>query len=305
MSKTLEIVEVGARDGLQNEAQVVSTENKLALIRRAVAAGFRRIEVASFVNPKRVPQMADAEAVCAGLEGLTGVTRIGLVLNRRGAERALATCVDELGAVAVASDGFGVRNQAQSSAESVAEAKAIIEMARSAGRTGQVTISVAFGCPFDGEIDPAHVAAMAAELAEAGPREIAIADTIGVGVPTQVRDLMDRIKAAAPGVPIRAHFHNTRNTGIANALAAFEAGATTLDGSLAGIGGCPFAPNATGNVPTEDLLYMFARMGVLTGVDLEQAIEAAKFIGEVLGKPTPGMLSRAGPFPFPAAAAAS
>ncbi|MFZ4122287.1 MAG: hydroxymethylglutaryl-CoA lyase [Caulobacterales bacterium] len=299
MNQTLEIVEVGARDGLQNESTLVATSDKLQLIHKAAAAGIRRIEVASFVNPKRVPQMADAEAVCEGVRTLSGVTRIGLVLNQRGAARALETCVDELGTVASASDGFGIANQAQTSAESVAEACAIIAMARAAGRSAQVTISVAFGCPFDGEVNSAHVANMASELAKAQPREIAIADTIGVGVPSQVKDLIHRIQAAAPDVPIRAHFHNTRNTALANAVAAWEAGVTTLDGSLAGIGGCPFAPNATGNVPTEDLLYLFHRMGIKTGVDLPAAIEAARFIGEVLGKQTPGMVSRAGPFPSP------
>jgi hydroxymethylglutaryl-CoA lyase len=293
----VEIVEVGARDGLQNEPEIVSTATKVDLIKAALAAGVRRIEVASFVNPRRVPQMADAEAVVAALPASEDATYIGLVLNERGAERALLTPVDELGAVAVASDSFGVRNQGQTSEESVAVACEIVAMAKAAGRSGQVTISAAFGCPFEGEIDPARVVEMAAQLAKAGPREIALADTIGVGVPTQVRDLIGRVRAVIGDIPIRGHFHNTRNTGLANAWAALEAGATTLDASLGGLGGCPFAPKATGNIPTEDLLYLLHRSGVETGIDLDAMIEAAHRLSEAMGKALPAMVSRAGNFP--------
>ncbi|NDC57439.1 MAG: hydroxymethylglutaryl-CoA lyase, partial [Alphaproteobacteria bacterium] len=188
----VEIVEVGPRDGLQNEPGVVETRDKIALIERAIALGVRRIEVASFVNPKRVPQMADAEAVIAGAPARPGLTRIGLVLNQRGAERALATDVEELGAVAVATDTFAIRNQGQSSDESVAVAIEIVAMAKAAGRSAQVTLSAAFGCPFEGEVDPARIVAMAARVAEARPREIALADTIGCGVPAQVTALVAR-----------------------------------------------------------------------------------------------------------------
>lgn len=299
-NRSVEIVEVGARDGLQNEKLIVSTEDKVALINRAVAAGIRRIETASFVNPRRVPQMADAEAVMAALPERDDVTWIGLVLNERGAERALATKVQELGAVATASDGFGMANQAQTRAESVKAASAIVAMAKAAGRSAQVTISVAFGCPFDGEIDPDDVVAMAAELARACPREIALADTIGVAVPDQVTDLFQRVKAVVGGIPLRAHFHNTRNTGIANAWAAWQAGAVTLDASVGGLGGCPFAPNATGNIATEDLLYMLERSHISTGVDLAAMIETAHWLEGVMGKPLPSMVSRAGGFPVPA-----
>jgi hydroxymethylglutaryl-CoA lyase len=299
-NRSVEIVEVGARDGLQNEKLIVSTEDKVALINRAVAAGIRRIETASFVNPRRVPQMADAEAVMAALPERDDVTWIGLVLNERGAERALATKVHELGAVATASDGFGMANQAQTRTESVKAASAIVGMAKAAGRSAQVTISVAFGCPFDGEIDPDDVVAMAAELARAGPREIALADTIGVAVPAQVTDMFQRVKAVVGDIPLRAHFHNTRNTGIANAWAAWQAGAATLDASLGGLGGCPFAPNATGNIATEDLLYMLERSHVSTSVDLAAMIETAHWLEGVMGKPLPSMVSRAGGFPTPA-----
>ncbi len=246
MTRKIEFVEVGPRDGLQNEALLVSTEHKVELIRRAIAAGVRRIEVTSFVNPSKVPQMADAEAVVAALGRPDDVTRIGLVLNQRGAERALAAGIDQIGAVAVASDAFGVRNQGQSSAESVAVASEIIAMAQAAGITAQVTIAVAFGCPFGGAIDSAHVAAMARELAKAGPVEIALADTIGVAVPSEVTALVTAVRTAIAPLPVRVHFHNTRGTGIANVWAAVAAGASAVDGSIGGLGGCPFAPGAAG-----------------------------------------------------------
>jgi hydroxymethylglutaryl-CoA lyase len=299
----VEIVEVGARDGLQNEKTLVSTDDKLALIRRCIAAGARRLEIASFVNPRRVPQMADAEAVVAGLGRVDGVTRIGLTLNRRGAERALAAGVDELGAVAIATDGFGIRNQAQTSDDSVAEAAAIIQMARASGASAQVTISVAFGCPFEGRVDPARVVAMAGQLAAASPREIALADTIGVAVPAQVTALVAAVKAVIGAIPLRLHFHNTRNTGIANAWAGYQAGVRIFDSSLAGLGGCPFAPNATGNVATEDLAYLFAESGVATGLDLPALIDGSRWLSDaVMARPLPGMVGRAGGFPVPAGA---
>ena len=295
--KTIEIVEVGPRDGLQNEALLVSTTDKVELIRRCIAAGARRIEVASFVNPRKVPQMADAEAVIAALGRPVGVTRIGLVLNLRGAERALAAGVDQLGAVAVASDTFGVRNQGQDTWQSVAEAKAIVAMAQAAGRVAQVTIAAAFGCPFEGEIDPARVTEMARQLAEAGPCEVALADTIGVAVPAQVSALVSAVRAAIAPLPVRVHFHDTRGTGVANAWAAAKAGAVTVDASLGGLGGCPFAPGAAGNVATEDVAYLFARSGVETGLDLAKLIEASHWLSSVMGKAMPASLAKAVPFP--------
>lgn len=297
MTRAIEMVEVGPRDGLQNESAIVATADKVALIRRAIGYGARRIEVASFVNPRRVPQMADAEAVVAELGAVPGVTRIGLVLNARGAERALACGIDQLGAVAVASDAFGIRNQGQDSAASVAEAARIIAMAHAAGRTAQVTIAVAFGCPFSGAVDPAHVVAMARQLAAAGPVEIALADTIGVAGPGEVAALLASVRAAVAPLPLRAHFHNTRGTGIANVWAAVEAGAATIDAALGGLGGCPFAPGAAGNVATEDVLYMLARSGVETGFDLDAAIDASHWLAGVMDEPMASMLPRAGAFP--------
>lgn len=297
--RTIEFVEVGPRDGLQNESRLVATADKVELIRRAVEAGARRIEVASFVNPKRVPQMADAEEVVAQLGRLEGVTRIGLVLNERGAERALATGLDQLGAVAIASDPFGIRNQGQDSAQSIEVAERIVALAGAAGRSAQVTIAVAFGCPFGGEVDPAHVVRMAARLAQSGVVEIALADTIGVAVPAQVSALVAAVKAAIAPLPVRVHFHNTRNTGIANVWAAVEAGAGVVDASIGGLGGCPFAPGAAGNVASEDVAYLLARSGVQTGLDLEKLIEAAQWLSAVMDKPMPSMLARAGGFPKP------
>lgn len=294
MTRTIEFVEVGPRDGLQNEALLVSTEHKVELIRRAIAAGVRRIEVASFVNPAKVPQMADAEAVVAALGRPEGVTRIGLVLNQRGAQRALTAGVDQLGAVAVASDEFGARNQGQSSAESVAEAARIIALAQDAGITAQVTMAVAFGCPFSGAVDPAHVVAMTRQLAQAGPVEIALADTIGVAVPAEVTALVSAVREAIAPLPVRVHFHNTRGTGIANVWAAVEAGASVVDGSIGGLGGCPFAPGAAGNVASEDVAYMLERSAVETGLELGLLVATSRWLGTVMGKDMLSMLVKAG-----------
>ncbi|HCF24914.1 MULTISPECIES: hydroxymethylglutaryl-CoA lyase [unclassified Novosphingobium] len=294
LPSAIEFVEVGPRDGLQNEAVLVSTADKVELIRRAIAAGARRIEVASFVNPTKVPQMADAEAVVAALGRPEGVTRIGLVLNERGAERALAAGLDQLGAVAVASDEFGGRNQGQDSGRSVEVAARIIGMAREARISAQVTIAVAFGCPFTGAVDLAHVVAMARRLAEVGPIEIALADTIGVAVPTEVAALVMAVREAVAPLPVRVHFHNTRGTGIANVWAAVEAGASVVDGSIGGLGGCPFAPGAAGNVASEDVVYMLDRSGVQTGLDLAGLVETARWLGGVMGKEMPSMLAKVG-----------
>lgn len=295
----IEIVEVGPRDGLQNEAAIISTADKLALIDRAIAAGVRRIEATSFVNPRRVPQMADADAVAAGLPQRDDVTFIGLVLNERGAERALETRIDELGAVCVSSDSFAMRNQGQTSAESLGVAQRIVGLARQAGRGGQITIAAAFGCPFDGEVDQGRIVEMAVRAAEANPREVALADTIGVAVPADVDRLVRRVCDAIAPIPVRVHFHNTRNTGIANVWAAVMAGARTVDASLGGLGGCPFAPGAAGNVPTEDVVYMLERSGVATGLDLDRLIDSVGWFSTIMGKPLPGMVGKAGAFPRP------
>lgn len=293
----VEIVEVGPRDGLQNESAIVSTADKLGLIHRAIDYGVRRIEVTSFVNPKKVPQLADAEELVAMLPEREDVTYIGLVLNRRGAERALGTGrIDELGAVCVTSDTFGVRNQGQSSDESLAAAMEIVALAKEAGRGGQMTIATAFGCPFEGRVPIERVVEMAKRAAGVNPREIALADTIGVGVPGQVSEMVGRVREAVGDLPVRVHFHNTRGTGIANVWAAVNAGAATVDASLGGLGGCPFAPGAAGNVATEDVLYLLENSGVQTGVALPQVVEAAGWLARVMGRPLPAMVSKAPAF---------
>jgi hydroxymethylglutaryl-CoA lyase len=297
MTRHVEILEVGPRDGLQNEPGVLPTSTKVELIERLIGAGLKRIEVASFVNPVRVPQMADAEQLLAALPRHAGARYVGLVLNRRGFDRALAAGCDEIGMAVVASDTFNRRNQGASTAQSIATWHEIAAAAHAAGIGAQVTISAVCGCPFEGEVPAARVVDIARQVAESAPCEIALADTIGVGVPVQVARLIEQVRAAVPNIPLRGHFHNTRNTGLANAYAAVEAGVRILDASLGGIGGCPFAPAATGNVPTEDLVYMLERSGVETGVSLAALIETSRWLQEVIGRPVPGMLVKAGVFP--------
>ncbi len=292
------ILEVGARDGLQNEKQIVPTEDKILLIRRLVEAGLTRIEATSFVNPAKVPQMADAEAVMAAVPRDRGVTYAGLVLNPRGAERAVAAGCDELGYVVVASETFSRRNQGRSVEDTLADWRRVVGIARAAGRRVTVTIAAAFGCPFEGPVAPDTVAALAREVMADGPDEIALADTIGVGVPSQVLDLFGRLRAMAPELTLRAHFHNTRNTGYANAYAALLAGVRVLDASVGGVGGCPFAPRATGNIATEDLVYLLDGLGVASGVDGPAVAALEEWLEERLGHPVPGQLGKAG---FPAA----
>jgi hydroxymethylglutaryl-CoA lyase len=296
----IELVEVGPRDGLQNEPDIIATDTKLDLITRMIGYGARRLEVASFVHPQRVPQMADAEAVIAGLPDRADCTYVGLVLNKRGVLRALATRgggargVDQVGCVIVASDTFGQKNQGQTIAEGIAETRAMLRFAREEGLRAQVTISAAFGCPFEGEVKHETVLAIAGEFAAEGPDEIALADTIGVGTPWEAGELFGKLGALLGGkIPMRAHFHNTRGTGIANAWEAYKAGVRIFDASLGGLGGCPFAPRATGNIATEDLIYMMQRSGVATGIDLDAAIAANKWFAGHLGRELPSAVARA------------
>ncbi|MFB8005753.1 hydroxymethylglutaryl-CoA lyase [Nocardia sp. NPDC056000] len=291
------VVEVAPRDGLQNESEIIATAAKVRLIERSIEAGLRRIEAVSFVNPQRVPQMADAEAVMAGVPRVPGVTYAGLVFNDRGLDRALAAGVDEINVVVVATDTFSRRNQGCTTQEGIDRWTALAERAAAAGLRRTVTIAAAFGCPFEGEVHPSAVLDLVESVAAAHPEEIALADTIGVGTPDRVRTAVTGSIERAPGIPLRCHFHNTRNTGYANAIAALEAGARILDASTGGIGGCPFAPAATGNIATEDLLYMLDRMGVRTGVTMEQVSATGRWLGDQLGTPVPALLGRAGGFP--------
>ena len=296
---TVELVEVGPRDGLQNEREMVDTATKVALIGRLIDAGARRIEVASFVNPRRVPQMADGEAVIAALPDRDDVRYIGLCLNLRGVERAVALRdggargVDEAGCVVVASDTFGIRNQGQTVADGIAANRAMLGAAARGGLVPQVTIAAAFGCPFEGDVPASRVVDLARHMADAGAVEIALADTIGVGVPAQVADLFGGVAAAVPGVRLRAHFHDTRGTGIANAWAAYQAGVDVLDASVGGLGGCPFAPNATGNIATEDLLYLLGRSDIAAGGDLAATIGVNRWLAAILGRTLPSRVARA------------
>jgi isopropylmalate/homocitrate/citramalate synthase len=286
--------EVGPRDGLQNEQQVFPPETRAELVDRLAAAGLRRIEAASFVNPDRVPQMAGAEEVVAALERRDGVEYAGLALNARGYERLRETGLDEVSFALAATENFSRRNAGASVEESIAAAEQIAARAREDGIRASLTISVAFGCPFEGPVDPDQVVEIAARLAATEADELVLADTIGVATPTQVRRLIERL--AKLGKPVGGHFHNTRNTGFANAYAALEAGASVLDASVGGLGGCPFAPKATGNIATEDLVYLLEGEGVETRVDLDALIAVSEWLEQLLERRLEGYVYRAGPF---------
>jgi hydroxymethylglutaryl-CoA lyase len=298
MSRRIEIVEVGPRDGLQNEKAVLETPDKIDFILRLEAAGARRIEAVSFVNPRRVPQMAGAEEIMAALPRETGRSRIGLVLNERGWDRAVASGCDEANVVVCATDEFGIRNQGAGVADQVATLATIVNRHElDGGPPISLTVSVAFGCPFAGEVSLDQVIAIVREAGALGIGEIALADTIGVADPWTVRERIEAARAAAPAARLRMHFHDTRGTGLANAFASVEAGVDVLDASCGGLGGCPFAPAATGNIATEDLVYMLERAGFETGLDAGALVEAGRWIGEKIGKPPVSALSRAGGFP--------
>jgi isopropylmalate/homocitrate/citramalate synthase len=292
------VCDVGPRDGLQNEAETLGPDVRAELVNRLAAAGLPRIETVSFVNPARVPQMAGAEEVAAAIErersDEPGVVYAGLVLNEKGYERLLETDLDEVHYAFAATETFNLRNQNAAVEESLVAAERIVARAHGDGLRATVTIGASFGCPFEGAVDPARVLEMAARLAAAGSDEVVFADTIGVGVPKQVRQLVG--EGVKLGVPVGAHLHNTRNTGIANAYAAVDAGASVLDASVGGIGGCPFAPKATGNICTEDLVYLLHGEGVETGIDLDALIEVAEWLEGVLGRQLPGQVYRAGAF---------
>jgi hydroxymethylglutaryl-CoA lyase len=300
-TRTINIVEVGPRDGLQSEPEIMSTHSKAEFIARAIEAGIKRLEVVSFVNPKKVPQMADAEKLLAELLLKDDVSYIGLVMNERGLDRALTTAVHEIGMVVVATDTYNQRNQGVSTAESIKAWLEIAGRAKANGKIANVMISSAFGCPFEGEVSPRHVVDIAKRVMEAEPAELGIADSIGVAVPNQVTELLGMLRDVLGAIPLRCHLHNTRNTGLANAQAAIDAGAVSIDASIGGIGGCPFAPAATGNISTDDLLYMLHRSGIHTGISLDKIIATSKWLELELGRGVPAMLPKAGVFPKAAA----
>jgi isopropylmalate/homocitrate/citramalate synthase len=287
MAAAVTICDVGPRDGLQNEEQTLEPSVRAELVNRIAAAGLPKVEAVSFVSPERVPQMAGAEEVVAGIDRRDGVAYSGLVLNEKGYERFAATGLDELHFTLAATETFNKRNANRTVDESVEELARI--------RTESpvsVSISVSFGCPFEGEVDPQAVLRVAERVTEAGADEVLFADTIGVGVPRQVRELLGA--ASGLGVPVGLHLHDTRNTALANAYAGLEAGATVFEASVGGLGGCPFAPRATGNVATEDLVYLFHGEGLETGIDLDALIGVAEWLEGVLGRPLPGRVYRAG-----------
>ncbi|GDX32214.1 hydroxymethylglutaryl-CoA lyase [Actinomycetes bacterium] len=298
--QSLTILEVCPRDGLQNERIPLAPDDRIDLINRLVGAGARRIEAVSFVNPKFVPQMAGAEEVMAGLDRGAGVSYSGLVLNRRGNERALSSGVDEVNVVVPSTDGMSRANQNIDVNGMLQVAREIIFEAHSAGVPVTGTAAVAFGCPFEGEVSVEMVRAVVRVFADAGVQEIAIADTIGVGVPAQVRILTQMVHEIAPDTPLRFHFHNTRNTGYANAAAALDEGVRVLDAAAGGFGGCPFSPAATGNIATEDLDFLAVRSGYSTGMKRDGIVAVAQWVGELLERTPPAMVGRAGIFPPPA-----
>lgn len=302
-ANTVEIIEVSPRDGIQNDSVILDTQTKLALIRRAIDAGVARIEVTSFVNPKRVPQMADADEVARALPRDVDTRFIGLALNKRGFERAVDAGLDEVNFVVVATDTFNQRNQGVETFESAATWKEIASEAKGQIDAG-ITIGAAFGCPFEGEVPLSRLLHVVEAVMDAGPHELALADTIGVATPNDVAERVTKIRETFPDIPVRLHLHNTRNTGFANAWAGIQAGVKALDSSFGGVGGCPFAPRATGNIATEDLVYMLERSGVSTGVSLDRAIEAAEWLEVQLGKTVPGLVMKAGGFPSGEAALA-
>ena len=290
----VEIVDVGPRDGLQNEDKTLSPEVRAELCDRLAAAGVSRVEAASFVNPKRVPQMAGAEEVIAAIDRRPGTSYAGLVLNEKGYERAVEAGVDEVRYAFPVTETFAKRNQNTTVEDATRLATRLVERARLDGVRVSITLSAAFGDPFEGKVEPGHVLRIAEEVAAANPDEIVLADTIGVGVPSQVQELVR--ETLGFGTTVGCHFHDTRNTGIANAVAAVESGATVLDASVGGTGGCPFAPRATGNISTEDLVYLLHGMGHETGIDLDALIEVAEWMAQQLGKELPGQVYKAGNF---------
>lgn len=289
------VCDVGPRDGLQNEPATLPPSVRAELCDRLAAAGLKKLEAASFVHPRLVPQMAGAEDVMAALHRKPGTVYAGLVLNEQGYDRALAAGADEVHYAFAATDEFGRRNQNATVEEGLKTALGLVAKARADRMPVTVTISVAFGCPFEGPVPAERVLSLVERLMAVPPDEVCLADTIGVGVPSQVRGLVRGSRAL--GATLGAHFHNTRNTGYANAVAALEEGVVSLDASVGGAGGCPFAPKATGNVATEDLVYLLRGLGVETGIDLDALIQASRWLGSQLGKELPGMVARAGDYP--------
>lgn len=297
MTRRIDIVEVGPRDGLQNDPGDLTTAQKLEFIARLEACGVQRMESGSFVSPRAVPKMADSPEVFRGLDRTKSVRHIALALNEKGIRRAIDAKADEVNFVLVAGEGFGERNQRMTPQESADMLAHCAPLVHEAEVPLSATIAVAFGDPYSGEVDPGVVANLAAQAQRAGVAEVGLGDTIGVATPWNVRTVIERVRMEAPDVYLRLHFHDTRGAGLANVAAAVDAGIDVIDASCGGIGGCPFAPAATGNVATEDVVYMLERAGFETGLDLGKLIETANWLETVLGHPVSSALSKAGGFP--------
>ena len=298
VAKSIDICEVGPRDGLQNESKAWSLEARVDLIDQLGQTGLSSIEAVSFVDPKRVPQMADAEKVMAKIRRPSGLNFAGLALNMRGVERAIDCGVDEVRCVVVASETFNRRNQGKDIDSTMDDFETIADRVHNARLRLSLGIAAAFGCPFEGAVDVSKVVAIAKRMSVLDPANIWVADTIGCAVPTQVETLMGQLaKVVGETLPLGCHFHNTRNTGYANAISAINHGAKFLDSSIGGIGGCPFAPRATGNIATEDLCHMLRNMNIATGIDLDHLIKVSNHVSEHMGRDLPGQIARAGAFP--------
>lgn len=297
MTRRIDIVEVGPRDGLQNDPGHLTTDQKLEFISRLEGCGVKRMESGSFVSPKAVPKMADSGEVFRGLDRTKGVRHIALALNEKGVRRAIDAAADEINFVLVAGEGFGEKNQRMTPQQSADMLAICAPLVHEASIPLSATISVAFGDPYSGEVDPAVVGNLAAQAQRAGVAEVGLGDTIGVATPWNVREVVERVRMEAPDVYLRLHFHDTRGAGLANVAAAVEAGVDVIDASCGGIGGCPFAPAATGNVATEDVVYMLERAGFETGLDLGKLIETSKWLETALGHSVSSSLSKAGGFP--------
>ncbi|HSP70952.1 MAG TPA: hydroxymethylglutaryl-CoA lyase, partial [Gaiellaceae bacterium] len=288
------VCDVGPRDGLQNEPVVLEPSVRAELCDRLAAAGVPRIEAVSFVRPDRVPQMAGAEEVVEALHRRDGVAYSGLVLNERGYERLVSSGLDRVNCTLAATESFNRRNGNMSLEDAAAQVESILRMS---SLPTTATVSVAFGCPFEGPVDPGRVADLCERLVSAGAGEVVLADTIGVAGPTRVKRLVERISVPGRDLDVGVHLHNTRNTGYANAWAAVEAGVTVLDASVGGLGGCPFSPRATGNISSEDLVYLLESEGVESGIDLEALVGVSSWLEGLLGRTLEGYVYRAGTFP--------
>jgi hydroxymethylglutaryl-CoA lyase len=297
----VEIIEVGPRDGLQNEARQIATADKIAFVDRLSAAGLPVIEVSAFVSPKWIPRLGDAGEVFAGITPRPGIRYPALVPNLAGLERARAAGVREVAIFAAASESFSLRNINKSVDASLEEYRGVCAGALQAGLRVRAYLSTAFGCPFDGVVAPQRVAALTAALLAMGAFEVAVSDTIGIAHPGQVAGVLDAVAAEAPLSRVALHFHDTRGTALANVLAALDAGITTFDASAGGLGGCPYAPGAAGNLATEDLIYMLDGLGIDTGVSLDAVVAASRFIEPLVGHALPSRYLQAVTATAPAA----